>query len=127
MFAKFFIILTLGLVSLSCFNNVIAKVIEVPSSNIFVFKDPNNNGEIKLKVSKIGTCSVDVLYIAEIKYKARDIFNVYLSLQDKDGFEIEKKFIGAIAKEFRGTLKGSFSTPFKEFKEISNVEIQFYG
>lgn len=129
-------IVFLAVFSVSCFffNDVNAAIREYELTNhpTLHFNDRVADASIKLKGTKytcstlIDSKSINVSYIITINYPAPDCV-VYLSLQDKEGFEIVSKRISPVAEEFVGTLKGNFSLEPSQYQKVSGAELCFMG
>lgn len=48
---------------------------------------------------------------------------VYLRIKDEDGFEIRSFYIGLVAKDFVGALKGNLNIYAHEYGRIAGAEI----
>lgn len=89
--------------------------------------------EIKLKGTKFWQGDYDkssklvtVSYIADLNVFLSDRSGtVYLSLQDKDGFEITRKSLQRVVAKYTGNLKGNFSLSPEEYQKICGAELFF--
>jgi len=111
-------------------NNTIIRSLQQKTGH--VFSSSSSNYEIRLKIQErtfydLFENEIRMSYIIEISkpISGRDSI-VYLSLLDKEGFEIEKFNIGRIAKGYSGTLKGSFAISSKKCSKISGADIELY-
>ena len=99
--------------------------------SILCFKDPSGLSRITLKGTRTklidymltGSDSVNVSYIVNINDVIADGGLVYLSLQDKEGFEIARKMLDGVAEGFRGDLKGNFTLEPRDCRQIAYAEL----
>ena len=130
-----FIFLTACSISTFCFNNVDAKIKEYDLANypILYFKDYLS--EIKLRVTsqvqdindwtgEVHSNNFKVSYIIEIITPLSNLdHKIYISLLDKEGFEVAQEFISNVAANYTGTVRGSFLLNPKHCEKICGVEL----
>lgn len=129
-----FIFITACSISTFCFNNAEAKTKEYDLVNCPILNFTNHWSNIKLKVASqvqdindwTGEVSnnLKVSYIIEVVTPLSHLSHkIYISLLDKEGFEITAEFISNVSANYTGTLRGSFLLNPKHCEKISEATL----
>lgn len=126
------LIFTTLVISLTSCSNRYGKLIELVAiekkiidEEILTFYDSTYGlVEIKLKAKDVGY-NVKLSYVMETFdiISPNSSSNIYLSLLDKDDFEITNSLMGAVVKDFKGIIKGQMFISHEEHSRIANAEI----
>jgi len=114
-------------------NSIIETNLSHPNGQVLSFEGPNSLYKTTLKIKKLihhaekGPQAIVVDYIVDIRHPMfLNPGTVQISLQDQNGFEVARRFIGRVVKNYTGTLKGSFPLTYQDFQKISRSELIFF-
>lgn len=113
-------------------GNVMAEIkeYELKGHPTLTFEDPSKSYEIKLKGVKCTHRSysdekdVTISYIVKVNNSlSKTSCDIYISLQDDDGFEITSRRLSSVVGDYTGNLKGNFEISTIQYQKISGSEL----